>query len=115
MSQLVEITGVGARVKPIDSDRSRPRARGDRVMLSDEAAERMIGRGQAKLVDDQVADNAEVEQPDSGAIDLEELSVPELRRIADERRVNLHGARVKPDIIKAIEESAAMDDEDGDD
>lgn len=114
MSPLVQITAVGAMVKAIDSDRYRPKAHGDRIMLSDEDAERMIGRGQAKLVDDRVADHAEVEQPDSGAINLDALSVPELRRIADERRVNLHGARVKPDIIKAIEESAAIDDEDGD-
>lgn len=113
---LVQITAVGAMVKAIDSDRYRPKAHGDRVMLSDEDADRLVGRGQAKLVDDRVADDAEVEQPDSGAIDLDAMTIPQLRKFADARRMKGIGSlRTRPEIVEAIEEQLTNPDEDGDD
>lgn len=108
----VQITGVGALVKPSDSDRYRPYTRGDRVMVSDEDAERLVAQGGAQLVDDTVAENAEEEAPQPGAIavsdlDLEEggSTVEELRKFASERRINLHGASRRPEIVEAIEAS----------
>lgn len=112
MSPLVEITAVGGLVKATDSDRYRPVARGDQVNVSDEDARTLIGNGQAIEVDDTVAANAEEEAPQPGAIavsdlDLEEGGTPvaELRKFASERRINLHGASRRPEIVEAIEAS----------
>lgn len=118
MSPLVEVTGVGALIKPADSDRYRPYTHGDRVAVSDEDAARLAAQGGVAVVDDTVAANAEAEQPQPGAIavsdlDLEEGGTPvaELRKFASDRRINLHGATRRPEIVEAIE--ASINDEDG--
>lgn len=112
MSPLVEVTGVGALIKPSDSDRYRPYTRGDRVDVSDEDAQRLVGQGGVTLVDDAVAAHAEAEEPQPGALavsdlDLEEGGTPvaELRKFANARRINLHGATRRPEIVEAIEAS----------
>lgn len=108
----VEITGVGALVKPSDSDRYRPYTRGDRVLVSDEDALRLVAQGGVQLVDDSTAEHAEEEAPQPGAIavsdlDLEDGGTPvtELRKFASDRRINLHGATRRPEIVEAIEAS----------
>ncbi len=103
MSTQVRITAVGALVKGEDSDRYRPLIRGARVVVSDEDAARMVADGTAEIIDGSVAANAEAEQPDAGAFDLDALTVKELHRFADTRRIDLGGARLKPEIIEAIE------------
>jgi hypothetical protein len=104
----VEITAVGALVRPLGDDRSRPKRRGDRVELSEDDAHVLVGNGTAKLVDQRVADDAEEEQPMGGrAIDLSKMTVPELRQFADDRRIRLTGARTRPEILAAI--AAALD------
>lgn len=110
MSPLVQITAVGGLVKPVDSDRYRPFVRGDRVMVSDEDAQRYVDAGVAQVVDGRVAENAEAEQPQPGAIAVSDLDlakggtpVTELRKYASERRINLHGATRRPEIVEAIE------------
>ncbi len=120
MSPLVEVTGVGALIKPADSDRYRPVTRGDRVDVSDEDAGRLVAQGAVTLVDDTTAEHAEAEQPQPGAIsvsdlDLEEGGTPvtELRKFASDRRINLHGATRRPEIVEAIEASLT-DPEEGD-
>ncbi len=120
MSPLVEITAVGALVMPEGADRYRPATRGDRVNVSDEAARLLIGNGQAIEVDDTVAEHAEEQAPQPGAvavsdIDLEEggTSVAELRKFASARRINLQGATRRPEIVEAIEASLT-DPEEGD-
>ncbi len=112
MSPLVEVTGVGALIKPSDSDRYRPYTRGDKVDVSDEDAARLVAQGGVAWVDDTVAENAEEEAPQPGAIgvsdlDLEEGGTPvtELRKFASDRRINLHGATRRPEIVEAIEAS----------
>jgi hypothetical protein len=112
MSPLVQITAVGALVKPDGDDRYRPYARGDRVNVSDEDAATLIANGQADEVDDTVAEDAETEQPQPGAfavsdLDLEEggSTVEELRKFASDRRINLHGATRRPEIVEAIRAS----------
>lgn len=119
MSPLVEVTGVGAFIKPADSDRYRPFTHGDRVSVSEEDAARLVAAGGIALVDASApAENAEGEAPDPGAIavsdlDLEEggTSVVELRRFASARRINLQGATRRPEIAAAIE--ASLTDPDG--
>ena len=116
MSPLVEVTGVGALIKPSDSDRYRPYTRGDRVDVSEEDAQRLAAQGAVKVVDDTVAENAEEGAPQPGAIAVSDLDlaeggtpVTELRRFASERRINLHGATRRPEIVEAIQ--ASMDEE----
>lgn len=120
MSPLVELTAVGGLLKATDSDRYQPFARGDRISVSDEDAAMLIGNGQAELVDDTTAPDAEEEAPQPGAIpvsdadiDLEEGGTPvtELRKFASDRRINLHGATRRPEIVTAIQQ--AMDEEGG--
>ncbi len=109
----IRITAVGGLVKATTSDRYRPVMRGDEVHVSDEDAARLVGHGQAELVDTSApAENAEAEQPQPGAIavtdlDLEEGGTPvaELRKFASARRINLHGATRRPEIVEAIEAS----------
>ncbi len=122
MSPLIELTAVGGLIKAADSDRYRPYARGDLVNVSDEDARRYVSDGQAIIVDDTVAEHAEAEAPQPGAItvsdlDLEEGGTPvtELRRFASERRINLHGATRRPEIVEAIEASLTDPDEEGGD
>lgn len=105
MSVVVEIVAVGALVQIEGSDRVRPVSRGAHVVVSEEKAKQMIARGTAKFADDAIAEHAEAEQPDAGAVDLEAMTVPLLRKYADARRINLHGATAKADIIEAIEAS----------
>ncbi len=100
---LVEITAVGAMVKPEGDDRYRPKARGDRVTVDEDSARALVSQGAAVIVDDGVAENAEAEHLDGGAHDLDDLTVVELRKFADKRRIDLGGARLKPEIIEAIE------------
>ncbi len=116
----MEVIGVGALIKPSDSDRYRPYAHGDQVNVSDEDAARLVAQGGVKVVDDTVAENAEAEQPQPGALavsdlDLEEGGTPvtELRKFANARRINLHGATRRPEIVEAIEASLT-DPEEGD-
>jgi hypothetical protein len=118
VSPLVQITAVGALVKPADSDRYRPYAHGDRAFVSDEDARRLVGAGQAEVIDDTVALDAEAEQPQPGAhvvsdIDLSEGGTPvaELRKFASARRINLRGATRRPEIVEAIE--ASLNDPEG--
>lgn len=113
---LVQITAVGAMVKPLGDDRYRPRVRGDRVDVDEDAARRLLAHGTAMLVDDAVAEHAESEQPDGGAIDLDALTVPELRKFADARRIpGIGSLRTRPEIVEAIEASLTdPDPEDGD-
>lgn len=120
MSPLVEITAVGGLVKLTDSGRYQPVTRGDRVNVTDEDAQLLIGNGQAIEVDDTVAQDAEEEAPQPGAIavsdlDLEEGGTPvtELRKFASDRRINLHGATRRPEIVEAIEASLTEPDEGG--
>jgi hypothetical protein len=104
----IEITAVGALVRPEGDEQYRPKTRGDRLNVTDEVAGRLIANGTAKLVDQTVADDAEEAQPMGGqAIDLESMTVPELRQFADERRIRLTGASRRPEIIGMIE--AALD------
>lgn len=100
----IQITAVGALVRPEGDDAYRPKTRGDRVNVSDEDARRMIGHGTAVLVDQSVADDAEEPQPMGGqAIDLDAMTVPELRQFADDRRIRLKGATRRPEIIGMIQ------------
>jgi len=118
MSPLVQVTAVGGLIKPEDSDRYRPYAHGDRVFVSDEDAARLVSQGGVMLVDDMVAEHAEIEQPQPGAIPVSDLDlaeggtpVVELRKFASERRINLQGATRRPEIAAAIE--AALTDPEG--
>ena len=118
----MEITAVGALLKPADSDRYRPVTHGDRVNVSDEDAALLIGNGQAVEADDSVAEHAEEEAPQPGAIAVSDLdlaeggtSVAELRKFASARRINLQGATRRPEIVEAIEAWATdPDSEEGD-
>jgi len=106
MSPLVEITAVGGFVKIDGSDRYSPVIHGQRVSVSDEDAERLVANGTVQLVDTlAAAENAEEQQPDSGAIDLEAMTVPELRKFADDRRINLGAAQKRVEIVDAIKAS----------
>lgn len=116
MSPLVQITAVGGLVKLADSGRYQPVARGDRVDVSEEDRQMLIGNGQAIDVDDTVAEDAESEAPQGGAIAVSDLDlaeggtpVAELRKFASDRRINLHGATRRPEIVEAIQ--ASMDEE----
>lgn len=118
MSPLVEITAVGGLVRTEDSDRYRPVVNGQRVMVSEDDAARYVSQGTARLVDDTVAEDAEAEQPQPGAIavsdlDLEEGGTPVtvLRKFANERRINLQGASRRPEIVEAIRASLEPESE----
>jgi len=103
---LVEITAVGALVRPLADDAYRPKIRGDRVELSDADAQRLVADGTAILIEPQEpAENAEDPQPDGGlAIDLNDpnTTIKELRQFADARRIRLTGARTRPEILGMI-------------
>lgn len=116
---LVEITAVGAMVKPEGDDRYRPKARGDRVNVDEDTARALVSQGAAAIVDGRVAEHAEDEQPDAGAIDLNEggSTIAELRKFANARRpvIDVGSLRTRPEIVAAIEDSlTSPDDEDGD-
>lgn len=121
MSPVVEIIGAGGFIKPADGDRYRAYLRGDRVMVSDEDARRYAEAGFAQPVDVTVAEHAEEEAPQPGAIPVTDLdlaeggtSVAELRKFANARRINLQGATRRPEIAAAIEDALTNpDDEDG--
>ncbi len=111
MSPEIVITAVGGFVKETGSERYKPVINGDRVSVSEEDAERLVAAGAAQLVDQSgPAENAEAEQPDGGAIDLEAMTVPELRKFADDRRINLGAAQKRAEIVDAIEGSLTEPD-----
>lgn len=107
----VEITAVGALVRPLGDSAYRPKARGDRVELSEDDADHLVGTGQAILVGRQEpAENAEDPQPDGGlVIDMNDprTTIAQLRQYADQRRIRLTGARTRPEILGMIR--AALD------
>lgn len=114
MSVTVRITAVGAFVKRDGDTHYTPAVRGDQVTLSDEDAARLIAEGAVEPVDGHVAVDAEQEQPDRGVIDLENMTIPELRTFANKRRMRGIGSlRTRPEIIEAIEAALTDPDEDG--
>lgn len=114
MSPLVRIKAVGALVLVEGSDRARPVAYGAQINLSEKDAQRLVASGTAELVGPQdVAPNAEAENPDGGAIDLDALTVPELRKFADARRIELRDGRTRALIMEDIE--AALTDPESED
>ncbi len=112
---LVEITAVGAMVKPSGDDRYRPKVRGDRVDVDEAVALRLVGHGTAVIVDStQPAEDAEAEQPDAGVIDLETATITQLRKFANARRIpGIGSLRTRPEIVEAIE--AALTDPESED
>jgi hypothetical protein len=104
---LIEITGVGAFVKPEGHDRARPKLKGDRVNVSDEDARRLIANGAAVRV------TPDAPAPDAAAAaempDLQTMTVPELRSFASERQIRLGGTRTRPEILGAIQAALADD------
>lgn len=118
MSPLVEITAVGGLVKAEDSDRYRPVVQGQQIAVSDEDAARYVSQGTARLVDDTVAEDAEPEAPQPGAIPVSDLDLEEggtpiavLRKFASERRIDLQGASRRPEIVEAIRASLGPESE----
>ena len=110
MSPLIEMTAVGGLVKAEDSDRYRPVVRGEQVSVTEEDAQRYVSQGVARLVDDRVAEHAEEEAPQPGAIPVSDLDLEEggtpvatLKKFAHERRIDLQGASRRADIVTAIQ------------
>lgn len=93
------------------SDRYRPKARGDRVMVSEGDAARLAADGAVELIDDSRAPGTEAEAIGGGAQDLEDMTIPELRHFANARRFNLGGARTRPEILASLQEQ--LNDEGG--
>ena len=114
MSPLVQITAVGALVMEEDSDRYRPKQRGDIVNLSQLDADRFVADNTGKLVDGRdPAPHAEAENPDGGAHDLDSMTVAELRKFADDRQIELSDGRSRALITRDITAAMADDPKDG--
>ncbi len=114
MDTVIEIIGVGAFIKPVDSDRYRAYVTGDRLVVSEEDAARYVAAGAARPAgDDTVAENAEAEQPDGGVIFDPEWSLPLMRKFADARRITLRDARSRSLVVEDIEAALTDPDEEG--
>ena len=84
---------------------------------SKEAADAAVATGYFELVEATADDNTDGEKNDnSGATDLDKMTVPQLKAYAAEKGIDLEGASRKDDIIAKIAAAATADDNtDGED
>ena len=84
---------------------------------SKEAADAAVATGYFELVEATADDNTDGEKNDnSGATDLDKMTVPQLKAYATEKGIDLEGASRKDDIIAKIAAAATADDNtDGED
>lgn len=84
---------------------------------SKEAADAAVATGYFELVEATADDNNDGEKNDnSGATDLDKMTVPQLKAYAAEKGIDLEGASRKDDIIAKIAAAATADDNnDGED
>ena len=84
---------------------------------SKEAADAAVATGYFELVEATADDNTDGEKNDnSGATDLDKMTVPQLKAYAAEKGIDLEGASRKDDIVAKIVAAATADDNtDGED